>query len=79
MGPTSDKAWALKSGLMGRCTRDGGKITRPTVKEDSSMLTATSTMGTGRTIKLMDTAFTVIWMEPDMKATGKKTSNTVKA
>ena len=58
--------------------KDGGEITKPMVKVDLFMLTEIFTMAIGKMIKLMALVFTVILTVPDMKVTGKKTSNTGK-
>ena len=44
---TSDKVRANKSGQTVQCTKDGGKTTKLTEKEDSSMLTETSMTDNG--------------------------------
>lgn len=75
----SDRARELKYGQTAPCMKDGGKITKQTVKEDSSMLMETSTMDSGKMIRLTGTVSIAISMEPDTKATGKKTSNMEKA
>ena len=64
---------------MGPCMKDGGRITRPTEKEDSFMPMATCMTASGRMTKLMVTVFTVIWTEPSMRGIGKRTSSMEKA
>jgi len=54
------KAEAFKYGLTVQCMKAGGKITRPMVREDSSMLMETSMVVGGKTIKPMVMAFIVI-------------------
>ena len=56
---------------------DGGLITKPMVKEDSSMLMEMSMMDNGLMIKLMDKVFTAILMEPNIKVLGRKINNMV--
>ena len=64
---------------MDQCTKVGGKITRRMEKVDLFMPTVTSTTACGSTTKLTATASIAISMAPNMKATGLKTSNTVRA
>lgn len=47
-------------GRMDRCTKAGGKTTKPTEKGDSSTQMAMFMMDSGRTIRRMDMVFTVI-------------------
>lgn len=47
-------------GRMGRCTKAGGKTTKPTEKGDSFTQMAMFMMDSGRTIRRMDMVFTVI-------------------
>ena len=56
----------------------GGKIIRPTEREDLYTPTVISMTAIGKTIRLMATEFTVIWMVPDTKVTGRKISSTVR-
>ena len=63
---------------MDPCIKAGGKIIRLTEREDLYTPTVISTMAIGKMIRLMGTEFTVIWMVPDTKVTGKKISSTVK-
>jgi len=56
--------------------KDGGKTTKPMVKVDLSMPMEMFMMDNGLMIKLMDLEFIAILMEPNMKVTGKRTSNT---
>ena len=72
----SGKERESKSGLMAPCTRVGGKQTKPTARVDSFMPMEMSTMDSGSTIRLTDSACTAISTEPSMKGTGKKISNT---
>lgn len=65
-------------GQTDRCTKDGGEITKPMERDDLSTPTETCTMAPGSTIRLMDTESTATWMEPNMKATGRKINSTVK-
>jgi len=59
-------------------TKDTGKWIKPMAEEDLSMLTETSMMATGRTIRLMDTDNTPILMVLSTKDIGLMISNTVK-
>lgn len=74
---TSDKVKEDKFGQMVPCTRVGGRTTKPTVREDLFMLMVTFMMANGSMIKLMDSVFTAISMEPNTKVTGRKINNTV--
>ena len=59
------------------CTKVGGKITKPTEWVDLSMQMVMFMMEIGLMIKHTDLVFTVILMELNTKANGKKTSNMV--
>ena len=59
---TLDKVKEHNIGLMVQCTKAGGRITKPTAKEDSSTLTEMSTKETGSTTSLME-------MEPTLTPT----------
>lgn len=72
---TSGKVKEDKSGQMDQCTRVGGRTTKPTAREDSSMLTETYMTDNGSMIKPMGSVFIAILMEPNMKVIGKKINN----
>ena len=61
---------------MDPCKKVGGKTTKPMEKVDLSMLMEMFMMDNGLMIKLTDLEFIAILMEPNMKGTGKRTSNT---
>lgn len=73
---TPDKVKEDRFGPTDQCTRVGGRITKPTAEEDSSMPTEMFMMGSGWTIKLMDMGYIVILMGPNTKDTGRRTNNT---
>ncbi len=63
---------------MGQCMRAGGWIIRLMVKVGLFMLTEMFMTDNGLMTKLMDLVFIAIWMEPNMRATGKKINSTVR-
>ena len=71
----SDREKEYKRGQMVPCMKVGGKITKPMVKVDLSMLMEISTTVSGRMTRLTDSEFTHIWMELDTKENGRKISS----
>ncbi len=57
---------------MAPCMKAGGKEIKLMGKAGLSMLTETYMMDTGKMIKHMDLVFTAIWMEQDMKGSGRR-------
>ena len=72
------KEKVAKSGQTGPCMKDGGWKTKLMAKEDLSMQMEMFTMVNGLMIKLMDSVFIAILMEPSMRDIGKKINNMVK-
>lgn len=67
-----------KSGLTVLCMRAGGWTIRPMAKEGSFMLTEMCMMASGLMTKLTVLVYIAIWMEQNMRGTGKKINNTDK-
>jgi len=73
----SDKVKEDKFGQMVQCMKVGGRTTKLMEKVDLFMPMETSTMANGLMIKPMDLVSIAIWMEPNMKVIGRRTSNMV--
>ena len=71
---TPDMELASRSGQMAQCTKVTGSKTRPTVKDDSFMLMATSTRVSGRMIRLMARVSTSTLMAHSMMEIGVRIS-----
>ena len=71
----SDKEKEDKFGLMGRCMKDGGKRTKPTAKDASSMLMVMCTMDSGKMTRPTASVYTAILTALNMKAIGKRISS----
>ena len=73
--PKLDRAKGHRFGLMAACTKDGGLATKLTAMVDSSMLTVTSTMESGKTTRHMALEFIAISTELNTRANGTMISN----
>ena len=71
----TEKEKALKSGRTAASTLDTGRVTRPTVRADSSTLMATSTRANGNATKHKVKELTNMLMEPSTLETGRKTDS----
>jgi len=74
-GKISELEKENKFGQMVRCMKGGGRITKPMVWEDLSMLMVMFMMEIGLMIRHTDLGCTVILMEQSTRANGKKTNN----